>query len=345
MPRKPPGPFWWKARKGWYGWIGGRQHNLHNHDPNDSAGAQVDYERLAAQILAQAKPLPSTLPTETVARAAERFLAHRAPRVEPGTLRGYQTAMKHFTGAFGKRPVCTLSADEIEDWWRGKPWASSTTNTHVGAVQTFLAFAGSPLKLARPPKESRGADTCLSDEQFARVLTELRATGPNQGDLCELLTVLRESGARPQEIAPLTVEGVDWENTCAIRRRHKTWRKTGKVRVIHFSEAAMRVLSAQREKYGAGVLFRTVKGKAYGELAIIRRLLGVSKRLGFRVIAYGLGRHSFVTTALINGVPETVVAALVGHKDTKMIHSNYSHVGANAQVLKANLEKARRTGT
>ena len=69
----------------------------------------------------------------------------------------------------------------------------------------MLKNAGITLRIRRPPKESRGAETTLTDSQFAQVLAELRRPKRNYTgvptDLAELLIALRETGARPQEIA------------------------------------------------------------------------------------------------------------------------------------------------
>jgi integrase len=44
-------------------------------------------------------------------------------------------------------------------------------------------------------------------------------------------------------------------------------------------------------------------------------------------------RHSFVTRKLRAGVDSHIVAALVGHKDTRMIDSVYSHVADDANFM------------
>jgi integrase len=153
------------------------------------------------------------------------------------------------------------------------------------------------------------------------------------------MRTLRETGARPGEVVGLAVEGVDWGNGCARIVKHKTARK-GHKRVLYFNSAALAVLESQRTRHGSGPLFRTTRGRAYTVDEITRRMQILSKRVGFRAIAYGAGRHSFATRALCNGVPDTVLAALLGHADTSMVHSHYSHVAENSRVLRAAAEKA-----
>jgi integrase len=63
-----------------------------------------------------------------------------------------------------------------------------------------------------------------------------------------------------------------------------------------------------------------------------------AKQYAKRFRQYDL-RHSFVTRKLRAGVDSHVVAALVGHKDTKMIDAVYSHVADDPQFM---LEAAKK---
>ena len=66
----------------------------------------------------------------------------------------------------------------------------------------------------------------------------------------------------------------------------------------------------------------------------------MSKKLGFRVIAYG-ARHSFATTALVNGGVDPIsLSHLMGHKDTAMVSRIYSHVAKNTDYLRQQAQKA-----
>jgi integrase len=63
-----------------------------------------------------------------------------------------------------------------------------------------------------------------------------------------------------------------------------------------------------------------------------------AKQYAKRFRQYDL-RHSFVTRKLRAGVDSHVVAALVGHKDTKMIDAVYSHVADDHQFMLAEAKK------
>lgn len=327
----------------------GHQHPLQVTDPNDRAGAERALEtllaRMAADALARASPPAPTGPT--VAEAAADFLAHcekkhRGGKLVAASLANYRAVMRFLVESFGPRPLTSLTAAELEDWADRPAWSASSQNARLGMVQTMLRFHRIALAIRRPPRESRGADAVLSDDQFAAVVAavgkSLNRPG-RPGDLAELLRLLLVTGARPQEGAMLTVEGVDWGNTCARLKSHKAKRKTGRDRPLRFNSEAMAILTAQRERYGSGFLFRTCKGRPYSPNAIVRRMLVASERVGFRVTAYML-RHTFATRALANGVPDAHVAKLLGHVGTGMLHFHYSHLGEEARALQEAAERA-----
>jgi integrase len=352
---KKAAPWYRRDRARWFATVSAKQIPLNVTDPTDREGAVAAFRALLESLAVKhnddtltpndraTTPNESRFPVvgwlPTVADAVKAFLEKKKPKVSPGAFKQYRVALAvHFVPVFGTRALGTLTAEEIEEWAERPQWGNSTRNNYLGAVGTFLKWVNRPLPLKRPAKESRGADSVLSDEQFARVLAAYDARFGG-ADFRELLTVMRETGARPQEVARLTVEGVDWGNACTRLKEHKG-RSKGLERVIYFPAAAVTILEAQRAKYdGTGYLFRTRAGKAYREKMIVQQMGRLSRRVGFRAIAYGLGRHSFATKALCSGVSDTIVASLLGHVDTAMIHHNYSHVGEQSRVLKAALEK------
>lgn len=347
---------WFRGGRGWFVTLQGKQHNLGVTDPNAEAAAVEALKRLLARELASPASGPSCeqlTNSHKVVDAVSTYLADlkaRADRgkVTPGHYRNTRIILEQFARAFADVRVSLLRADQIEKWVETRPWSLSYQNGAIGAIGALLKAEGVALRLRKPPKESRGADTCLTEEQFDALIQDL--TGPlprggrKRGDLAELLRLLRETGARPGELCELTVEGLDWPN-CLIRlAKHKTRRHTGKDRVIHFNTAAMRILEAQRAKYGRGVLFRTRNGNPYKSTELWEVLGKASKRLGFRVVAYGQ-RHSFATNALSAGVPDAIVAELLGQKGTNMVHTHYAHLGQRAAALKQAAEMASRRTT
>ena len=287
-----------------------------------------------------ATPLP-LLSAAVADYLAYSELRQRAGKLSGAALSNYRNALGPIALQFGSTPVHQLGSPEgrlcVEAWCAERGWSPSYQHSVLSVLQAALRRAGMAVKFDRPPMESRGPDVCLTDEQFALVLANLFRK--RAGDLAALLSLLRETGRRPQEAARLTVESIDWANCCKLAREHKTKRKTGRDALWVFNSAAMAILERQRQHHRTGLLFRTSKGTAYGRRVIANQLLAVSRRVGFRVIAYGLGRHSFANKALEAGIPDVMVAALLGHSSTTMVHKHYSHVNANARAMRAAAER------
>ncbi|VTT98958.1 phage integrase family protein : Phage-related integrase OS=Rhodopirellula baltica SWK14 GN=RBSWK_01414 PE=4 SV=1: Phage_integrase [Gemmataceae bacterium] len=354
MPKRP-GPWFRKSRMSWFATVQEKQYQLPVRDESDRAAAAAAYQQLLADLAAALRsqppqpPPPPDLaraveparPLPTVAAAAGQFLDRRRARLAAPSFRQYDIALRvHLVPAFGPRPVASLAAEEIEEWADRPEWSNSTRHNRIGTVMTFLKWAGHPLKIARPPMESRGADAVLTDEAFARVLAAARAGGYGS-DLEALLVTLRGTGARPSEVAGLTVASVDWANRLARLREHKSRRHGHGDRVIHFSSPVMEVLTGQRARHGSGHLFRTSRGNPWRPAALVKRMVQVSAKAGVHATAY-MGRHTFATAALVAGVPDAVVAELLGHKGTAMVSRHYGHVGGQSRVLKDAVERLGR---
>lgn len=342
MPRRA-GPWYRKERAMWFATINGVQVAL------DVSGPENREQAVAALTLvleAQARaaglpPPPSPSVPRTVTELVHDFLARKKLKVTPGTFEQYHTALRvHLIPAFGTRTVTTLTADEVEDWADRPHWSSSTRNNNLGTVRAFLRWAKHPLDIKRPPKESRGAGAVISAEEWSRVLAFVDR-GRYGSDFKALLMALWETGARPSELTTLTVEAVDWVNQCARLKKHKTQRH-GAQRVLHFNSAAMAVLEGQRARHKKGLLFRTSRGNPWERNVVTKRCRFMRQRCGVpQLSAYGL-RHTFATRALCAGVSDTVVASLLGHRGTVMLHKHYSHLGDQARVLKDALDRLGR---
>ena len=131
-------------------------------------------------------------------------------------------------------------------------------------------------------------------------------------------------GCRPGEAAKIEAPDIDWEVATALIRRHKTARH-GKRRVLYLTPAIMELLRPLAARYPTGALLRNRIGKPWTKATIGMSIRKASRMAGVpRKIAYGY-RHTYATDALADGIPDAVVAELLGHSSTAMLHKHYSH--------------------
>lgn len=325
---------WYRLNRGWFVTIRGKQHSLNVSDPNDEAAAFAAFQQLLRTIKGGA----GTGADPTAREAVAAFLFSATGRLEASTVKGYAAYLSRFAARFGTVRVSQLTKELVEDDARGRPtWSDDTRRNYLQAVEVCLKSAGRPLRFDKPPRGSAGAAAVIPESTY------LMALGAARGDLRALLTVLWNTGCRPSELRPLTVEAVDWESGTATLKKHKT-RRAGKAhRLIVFPPPALEVLTAQRDRHRTGLLFRQRTGRPYTCVGLTKAVWRLGKRIGRPITAYGM-RHTFATDGLAKGLPDTHVAALLGHGSTRMIHQHYSHLGENAKLLKDAANKIRGTG-
>jgi len=139
------------------------------------------------------------------------------------------------------------------------------------------------------------------------------------------------------EAAQITAEMIDWPSGTVTLKQHKM-RHKHKRRILYLSSEALAILQGQVDRYHSGPLFRGQNGKQITLRAIVGRFLRISEKVGRTVTSYGY-RHTWATRALSAGLPETHVAALMGHSSTTQLHRNYSHVSSNARLLRETVER------
>src|SRR5262245_1590664 len=319
-----PKPWYRASARRWYMSQDGQQLPLPVRDPDDEAGAWAAVRALISGAVADAAKAP--VQPGTVLQLVPKFLDAKRADVTPRTLKGYGQYLgwlsKHFQGSVAALDLAAVKAQAAKEEWSDTHRANT-----FWCVNGFLKWCGRLDRLAPPAKETRGGDAVIPAELHARILNE------TQGDFRALCNFLWLTGCRPGEATSLVAEAVDWENRTAKLKKHKTKHK-GKTRVLYLCAEALGVLVDQALKYdGAGYLFRGVRGRPLSLQAMTMRFERLSEKLGRRVCSYDY-RHSFATRALAAVESDTIVAALLGHTSTRMIHKAYSHVSEQSRTLK-----------
>jgi integrase len=336
MARHSTGAWYRKSKNGWYAKIGGKQIPLGIKGIENETAAQRAWHRLMAN---GAVPEPKTESKQadvpTVFAVIEGFLSDAKGRVKANTYANYKGLLEPVASHFGVTQATALTATKLLAYADRPEWGPSHRHNLIGAVQTAYKWAEAngvvatnPVKSTRrPSKGSRGRKAVVRPEDHAKLLT---AATP---ELRLFLTILYETGARPNELARLTAADVEFGAGIAVLSDHKTVGTTGKPRMIVLTPRAKALLHAQAVTRPTGLLLRNARGTAWKKDGIGLAVRRARQKAGVNAIAYGY-RHTFATDALANGVPDATVAALLGHSSTAMLFKHYSHLTSRADVLR-----------
>jgi integrase len=319
---------WFRRGRGWYVTMpDGTQIPLDVKNEADVGEAWKARESLIG------KRMGPTVKPGTIAELIPQYLSWCSERgLELKTTRDYGYSLRWLVAQSGGCAIDGIDAEYLERRASAENWSDSHKNNVLTTVQKFVRWAGrTTFSVRRPVKESRGAEAVISPETYAVILRQ------TTGDFHQLMRVLWSTGARPSEIAGLTVDAVDWPSGTATLKRHKM-KKKGRKRVLVFNEETMTILREQASIYRAGHLFRGMRGEPFTAHAIACRFIRLCKKHGFRVTSYCF-RHTFATRALAAGFSDSRVAAALGHGSTRMIHAHYSHLSQDTGLIRDMVSK------
>lgn len=208
-----------------------------------------------------------------------------------------------------------------------------TIHTEVAIIRQLTKFAKSrrlipedPLDGLKNPEPKRTPQPFWTHEESQQILTA--AQEPQRS----MFTFLNETGMRIGEVQWLTWDDVDFQHGVIHVRPKPGWTtKTGNVRAVPMTPIAKAVLEKLRRK--TRWVFTAPASTKYpkGDHQISeRRLLKSLKRTLAKLKLPGhlhTFRHSYISRAIFNGVPEAVVRSWVGHVDEETIRL-YTHIAS-----------------
>jgi integrase len=324
---------WQRKRDGvWMTTIHGVQHKLHK----DKTEARKALNRL----LGSDQPPPARRSGMTTRKLCDDFLVRTAGGKDAATHEVQVMHLNAFCEALGHRDPATLKVHEVEKWLSERPgWADSTKALCVTIVKAAFNWGAEQGHLSvNPIKKLKRRDTgrrerLLTPEERERIKAAV------SWRMRDFLEVLEQTGCRPfSEAAKLEAKDVDFEKGRSVRRKHKNEKK-GKTRTIYFPPKALERLKELAEKYPTGPLLRNRRGNAWTRISASHYLTRVCKKLKMpQVTAYAF-RHTYITEALVRGVPVDVLAELVGNSPA-VLRKNYSHIAQMDDALAAAALKA-----
>lgn len=277
-----------------------------------------------------------------LADLAEQFYAFMEGRNAPGTIAYYRTNIRRFVQAVGNLPVGELRKHHLLTW--GKTWheMQSVQRLFQWAHAQMELIDRNPFKDVKRPRAGM-RKRIISPRDFARIL---RATDPW---FRALLIAMRETIARPQEM-----RGVTWECIRCDEANHymaeallsgsayfELWEYKSRTqrtdkdapRNIPISPRLARLLARllERAKSNVGPIFLNARGKPWTNNAVRLRMRRLRDRLhlgadhrGENLVAYSI-RHTQATNASANGVPDKILAEVMGHTTTRTT-ARYQHL-------------------
>ncbi|QDS92514.1 Tyrosine recombinase XerD [Roseimaritima multifibrata] len=328
MPRKPK-PFFRKQTKSWYCSINGRQISL----GKDKKQAEQKFYELMTDRESVAADVGSLYDLSQV------YLDWCQANRKPTTYDSYLHYLKSFIQSVGKRlKPSQLKTHHVTKWHEGLAISSTSQNDAVSKVQRMLNWAveqdyisRNPIVGMKKPKRKR-RDIFYSPEQWAQIRAE--ATGP----FVDFLDFLYITGCRPKEAR--TIEKRHLHSGDLIIFPIDESKGETDSRVIYLVPEAQEIVNRLAQEHPTGPVFINTRGNPWSKDSIKCRLTRISKKVGFRVIAYG-ARHSWATEALTTGGIDPIsVAHLMGHKDPSMVARVYSHIAKNPNFLRQQAMKA-----
>jgi integrase len=336
-------PWYRSGKKCWYVWHQGKLVRL----DRDKAEAFRLWHLLQAGHWPPARPeppkaSPSATPRLTVGELIDVYLADAKPRLKPSTMLSKRKVLLRLKADKGQEPASSLTPAVVSAWLCSRQtWGRSLRWLAASIVRACCRWAVPALLpsdptagLKLPSPRSRGADSLITPEDHARLLTVAPAA------IRDALLALHGTGCRPGELCKVEARHFDAQARAWLLHEHKT-DGTGKVRVILLPPAVVELCKRLADKHPTGQLFRGCKGQPLSPDRIRNWVFKTRRRLKLgRIVPYGY-RHGLATDALANGVPDAQVAELLGHTGTAMLHRHYSHLTARTQVLQAALGRVR----
>lgn len=320
-------PWYRKDKRCWYVWCQGRQVRL----AADKGEAFRRWHGLGS-------------PQEekgggTVGQLVDAYLAHAEKALRPKTAASKREFLLPLKADWPKRPAGAVSADDVRAWIVGHAtWGVSRRWLAGLVIRAAFRWAGHQLpSLGLPAARSRGRECLIKEEDHDRLV------GIAPEGIREALLFLHATGCRPGELCRLTAGDIDLGLGVGVLTEHKT-SSGGRPRVVVLGEAAKAILRPLIEHHPAGPLFRNSAGSALTVNYLgcwMNRACGRLSLPGLTPYGY---RHTFATDALARGTPDAIVAQLLGHQGTAMLHRHYSHLTERLDALKRAAEGVRPNG-
>jgi integrase len=327
-------------RNSYYVTVNGAQHNLRTADRSEAINRW--------HALMTKAPAPPEAPDATAVVLFAAFLEWAQKHKKPATYDWHCNYLHSFIKTIPPDlRIAGLKPFHVTRWLDTRDgWGPSSRRGAITTAKRAFTWAieegyidHSPIAKIRKPKRRR-RETILTDGQRQLIIEEA-----SDESFRDLVTLIQETGVRPQEVRTVAARHVDLKNGLWIfpPEEHKTGEKTEQPRIVYLNGTALAITARLVETHPTGPICRNAHGKPWTRNAIRLRFRRLRRRLKDKLpatlCAYAF-RHTFATTALERGLDAITVAELMGNKDVSMLSQVYQHLRQRGDHMKAAAERA-----
>jgi len=306
----------------------------------------------------------------TVGKALDAYFADRERRGSKGLAKDRAAARARILPALGDMELAKLTTKRIRDWHTGLATAPKLVRTSrivkkaqkrravdakdADAVRARRATANRTLTVLKAALNHAFHDgRIVTDEAWRKVKPFREADAPVvhflSEDECRRMVIACDgafrslvraallSGCRYGELTRMRARDFNAEaGTITVRES-----KSGKPRHVALTDEGQSLFAELTAGHtGREPIFIRDDGKAWGPSHQQRPLDAASARAKIEPAAtFHILRHTYASALAMHGVPMGVIAAQLGHSDTRMTEKHYAHLSPNyvAETVRAAL--------
>ncbi len=295
----------------------------------------------------------------TVAKALEAYFADRERRGSKGLAKDRAAANVRILPALGELDVAKLTTKRIRDWHTGLGTAPKLTRSarivkarketaidakDADAVRARRATANRTLTVLKAALNHAYHEGCVaSDEAWRKVKPFREADAPIvhflsdeerrrlvnacDGAFRDLVRAALLTGCRYGELTRM--RGRDFNAEAATVTVQLS--KAGKPRHVALTDEGVALFeNLTAGRVARDPIFVREDGKTWGPSHQQRPLEAASERAKIEPFAtFHILRHTYASSLAMRGVPMGVIAAQLGHADTRMTERHYAHLAPN----------------
>lgn len=282
----------------------------------------------------------------TVQNVVDVFLAWCAQHRSANTHKQYSARLRPFATAFPDREFSTLTPLEIDQFLID---AGKFPDGTLKAPDTRRITAIALEQLQRFAREKKVIQEKIFD-RLEKPVGRKRDRLPNEAETAKILATaspafkliyqaLRQSGARPNELARATFEHWDQSAGVIVLDQHKTAEKTGQARRIAVGEALGKILVVATSGRTSGTLFVSPRGKPWTSAALTQTFTRLRTKAGLPsdLILY-LARHEHAT-AICKAKGIHAAQKSLGHANIattqRYLHTDDAELKANQDLFQS----------